>query len=539
MKTRKDLSNKLFYTGACPNADAYSEVFNSSINFLDDNILPPLNGNPLIIGANEKNHLMKLVSNSETADNSWLLKLNDDQESPNTASGLNIVFTENTYSLSNLFITTDGRVSINSNDLNPLASFELRGVPNHDILKISPSDDSNPSILISKQGNIEINKLRIATSSSDLWLILDQEQVQDISYVFSAKLHGDYFIIGDHDYESEKGAICIYRRYERTLNRLRKDLGGLIEGEISGDRFGFSVDLNDDYALVGAPGPVQNNMNGAAYMLKKASEHKWEAIVQDEGGKFAGDSNYEQFGSSVSIGETFAIVGAPNNSERGNEKGAIYFFELKDDKWTRVSASAGGKFFGLQNGEKMGFSVAIDGIYAIVGAPNQSTKVGKVYFFEFSNDSWVQREQFSPDYSVRGSDFGSSVSISGKNAIVGDGKTNLVSFFQFNGSVWELVCVDSSVPYPLRIETVSIFGDKAMAGGDNDFTPKPDAFVFFRLIDNQWQPIENSSFYKLGNVVSIDNNYALAGNLSRLTLLKSTQSLFEAINLISNAVKQI
>jgi hypothetical protein len=82
--------------------------------------------------------------------------------------------------------------------------------------------------------------------------------------------------------------------------------------------------------------------------------------------------------------------------------------------------------------DNIGYSVAIDGNIAIVGAnldDDKGTNSGSAFVFELENGNWVQKAKLTANDVAVNDYFGSSVAISGNTAIIGawadDDKGNL------------------------------------------------------------------------------------------------------------------
>ncbi len=226
----------------------------------------------------------------------------------------------------------------------------------------------------------------------------------------------------------------------------------------AGDEFGSSVALSGDLMIVGAPkhdfdanGANAVNDFGAAYIFEKnqGGDNNWgqvKKLIPSAGGSRAAQDN---FGTSVHIGGQYAIVGAPNvasNATGGQPvigAGAAFIFK-KDigglNNWGQVRKIVA---FGTENarnsGDKFGSSVAIEGSYALVGAPfhgfdasgeNQLEESGAAYVFKAStggNDAWGGLVKLLPtgnNARTQGDKFGSAVALSGGYALVGSPEHN-------------------------------------------------------------------------------------------------------------------
>ena len=100
------------------------------------------------------------------------------------------------------------------------------------------------------------------------------------------------------------------------------------------DRFGWSVSLSEDTALIGALG---NHVSGSAHAFVRAGS-KWveQAALASMG---------SGFGASVSLDGERAIVGAPLDDEKAVNAGSAYLFVRSGTSWgwpTKVTASDGG-----------------------------------------------------------------------------------------------------------------------------------------------------------------------------------------------------
>jgi hypothetical protein len=131
----------------------------------------------------------------------------------------------------------------------------------------------------------------------------------------------------------------------------------------------------------------------------------------------AGDAdNYDYFGYSVSIDGDYAIVGARYDDEKAFNAGAAYIFKLVGGTWTqqgKLTASDG------QTLDMFGFSVSISSDYAIVGAPSHNSHTGAAYIFKRSGTDWSQQAKLTASDGAINDEFGYSVSISGDCAIAG------------------------------------------------------------------------------------------------------------------------
>ena len=189
------------------------------------------------------------------------------------------------------------------------------------------------------------------------------------------------------------------------------------------DIFGWSVTISgtkdNALAIVGAyDADASGGSSGAAYLFD-VSDGGW---VQ-KGNTIVGNGtkDNDHFGNSVAISGTLAIVGANNADASGVGSGAAYLFDVSDGGWAQIEDTIVGN--DTSGGDQFGYSVAISGTNAIVGARFADTSgndSGAAYLFDVSSGGWAQIENRIVGNDTSGDDyFGHSVAISGTRAIVG------------------------------------------------------------------------------------------------------------------------
>lgn len=211
-----------------------------------------------------------------------------------------------------------------------------------------------------------------------------------------------------------------------------------------GDQFGFSVAINGNYAVVGAPyDNVGANVDqGCVYIfVRNASVWSEQAKLTASDGA-AGDL----FGYSVAINGSYVIVGAHMDNSPGLDAGSAYIFFRNGTDWSEqaklVAANAA-------SGDHFGYSVSISGAYAAIGAKDDDigadVNEGSVYVFSRSGSSWSQQDNRIAPLGSAGDHFGYSVGINGDYLVVGandddvGGISNAGSahIFLRNGTNWE------------------------------------------------------------------------------------------------------
>ncbi len=214
------------------------------------------------------------------------------------------------------------------------------------------------------------------------------------------------------------------------------------------DAFGQSVSISGDVAIVGAPGDDDNGLNsGSAYVFKKPAAG-W--IDMTETGKLKADDGAEddRFGGSVSISGDAAIVGAPGDDDNGNASGSAYIFQKPAAGWGNMNQTGKLRPFDGDAEDNFASSVNISGDVAIVGAPGDNdngTNSGSAYIFQKPAvwGNMNETAKLTASDGASNDEFGWSVGISGNTAIVSalkddDNGTNSGSayIFEKSGTNW-------------------------------------------------------------------------------------------------------
>ncbi len=296
-----------------------------------------------------------------------------------------------------------------------------------------------------------------------------------------------------------------------------------------GDDFGSSVSLSGDRALVGASfgddDPGSNS--GAAYVFVRSGE-KW---VQ-EGKLTAEDAAMgDRFGSSVSLSGDRALVGANRNDDAGSEGGSAYVFVYANGEWAQEAKLLA---FDTSKGDSFGGSVSLSGDRALIGAfrnDGGADNAGAAYTFVRSTDSWAQEEKLTAADADVGDLFGVSVSILGDRALVGafgddDPEVN-------SGTAYVFVRSDEGWVQERKLEaedaeeggsfgsSVSLSSERALVGAvrdDNGGTDSGSAYVFSGFAPVAAEPETEAADIRL----EAAPNPARDATILRLTLPTST-----------------
>jgi len=210
---------------------------------------------------------------------------------------------------------------------------------------------------------------------------------------------------------------------EQPLYQYQGEIIPMLPGGPDGnaeDWFGTSVDIDDNYAVVGARYVDDHGLaSGAAYVfVRTGAGWQIEAKLQPDD-PLAG----AQFGMDVAISGNLVLVGAPFHDGEGENAGAVYVFSRSQDgTWPQQT-----KLTPLNHwpGDQFGRSVDLEGNIAVVGAPYAGQR-GRVYVFRnysrFAQFGWLERNRLQPESfnSEEGDDhFGMAVALDDNLVLVG------------------------------------------------------------------------------------------------------------------------
>jgi WD40 repeat protein len=244
-------------------------------------------------------------------------------------------------------------------------------------------------------------------------LLPDAHSAND-NFGYSVSIDGSMTIVGsptDDERGTDAGSAYIYNSHTGDL--IVKIYS---EQNYSTEHFGYSVSINNNLAIVGAPWSSQNgSLSGAAYLYDNKTGKQITTFLPEVG------HEYDQFGTAVGISGTTVVVGASNTNSYGSFSGAAYLFDTLTGKQAAKLTP-----LGVEKTDGYGISVAIDGNTAIVGAPfddDVAEDAGAAYLFSTITGELIAK--IKPPNGVIRDHFGMSVSISGTTAVIGSPQSDV------------------------------------------------------------------------------------------------------------------
>ena len=322
--------------------------------------------------------------------------------------------------------------------------------------------------------------------------------------------------------------ICLILGHGLVMGSFAKPVKLSPADPVKDQWFGWSVAVNEKHAIVGSPKVHDRGPNAGAVYPYVRRGNRWKAAEPVKIFPIRSGER-DQFGSSVALRHSTAMIGAP-----GNEKatGAVFVFTYNSDaeKWQQQAKLTSRD---KATGDQFGWSVAIDGNVAVIGArfdDDQGKSSGSAYIFARDGESWIQQAKLTADDGAASDNFGQSVSISEDFAIVGAPKhahaelkqAGAAYIYGRNGEAWmqqaKLTANDAGAKNQFGV-SVSISGDVAIVGSpssDGNATDTGAAYIFNRNGDTWLQHTKITAKDadeqdQFGNAVSIYHNIALVG----------------------------
>lgn len=294
----------------------------------------------------------------------------------------------------------------------------------------------------------------------------------------SVAVFDTYLLVGarsdNNGLGANQGSVYVFRR---QVNGSWTQEAKLTQADATGsDNFGVSLAISAGAsgvtAVIGADrhDVSGNNEAGAAYVFFRGGSG-W---VQQ--GKLlpntiaAGD----RFGTSVDVQGDRAVVGAPLKDTNGTDNGNIYIYSRSGGTW-----SLSGSLPGAGAGHRFGQGVAVFGTRVLGGSPGApvdgNPARGNVRGFTLSGSDWVLQSTLLPGNPQFESSFGAAVALNGSTAMVGAplrdgyGDTDIGQVTVFDGAApVQTLDRGDGIADDLGGYSVSVSGDTVLYGAPGE-----------------------------------------------------------------------
>jgi FG-GAP repeat len=264
--------------------------------------------------------------------------------------------------------------------------------------------------------------VRTGTTWSPQQKLWASDPVMGDQFGESVAISGDTVVVGasdDDDAGNNSGAAHVFVRSGTTWT---EEQILTANDAVAVERFGSSVAVSGDTAVMGAPGDDDGGIfSGSAYVFVRAGT-TWSQQAKLTASDAA---ELDLFGATVAVSGDTAVVGALKNTDQTSNSGSAYVFvRAVDDTWSQQKELRASDAF---KDDFFAWSVAIDGDTVVVGARNTGDAgllSGAAYLFVRSSGKWTQQKKITASDAAVGDVFGDSVGISGNTVVVGAGSND-------------------------------------------------------------------------------------------------------------------
>ena len=255
--------------------------------------------------------------------------------------------------------------------------------------------------------------------------LLPNDAMEGDGFGYGVSINGNTVVVGSISHSAGgalSGAAYIYTKQGGKWLKLAKLIDTVSSSE---NEFGYSVAITDKTVVVGSRQDDRRGINtGSVYVYASLTDDKGQTRWDKQSVLTADDAAIgAQFGHSVSVDKDTIIVGAHGMDDAGIDSGAAYLFTRTSDVWNQQSKISGQD---IATGDLFGYSVAIDGDLAIVGAHGANQEAGAAFIFVRDNAVWRQQAKLEANDSTPGDAFGYSVAVHQQTVIIGAPKNDVV-----------------------------------------------------------------------------------------------------------------
>ena len=313
------------------------------------------------------------------------------------------------------------------------------------------------------------------------------------------------FYVGQTGSSLNNGSVYIYTP-NGSNGFDQKNIMAPIDEELGFD-FGYSIDVNGDLMLIGAP--HRTDLVGRAYLYQKDYKDRWQLIeiISPSSENWTSD-----FGSQVKINEQHILIA---DQKFNQEKGSVFTMKLNlnTDRWELGNILSYEK---MNQDGFFGYSMALNSDRAVIGSRNGNIAVE--YQFDKTSGEWLQKQIFSPYQFQSKGRYGYAVDMNSEYLIIGSPGYDELGFTEIHQLVnddWKKVY---SISNPENIKesffgsSVTIDNDHLIIGNYNG-----EKSQVYQIDDGTFQlkqtlnPPNDKHDGKFGRTLDVENNYLIVG----------------------------
>lgn len=256
----------------------------------------------------------------------------------------------------------------------------------------------------------------------------------------------------------------------------------------AGDRFGYAVAVDGDFAVIGAPSRTVTYAGaGAVYLLQRVGDTWSVTGTFDE---TVTTSPSREMGTSLAIGDDLLAIGAPGLGTVGV---AYVYAYAQATGWTLQAPVSSPTPVAYS---RFGAAVGVSGGQMLVGETPVSLPamgdmvIGQTHVYDAAKN-WAVRQTLTPQDSQAGDRFGYAIAVDGDTAVISapgkESARGAVYVFTREAGDWgaaqKLVIAGDRVENDFFGNSVAIVGDRVLVGAYGRYGQLGAAYLFVRKGD--------------------------------------------------------
>ena len=235
------------------------------------------------------------------------------------------------------------------------------------------------------------------------------DSVEGSQFGSSVALGDGIALVGAYGRNDNAGAVYLFRQgADGAWTRAAELVGSDVE---SGDRFGATLALDGDHALVSAP----RKDGGTVYAFQRDAEGAWSETTQLTAQRLSSNAS---FGASLALTDGMALISAPRH-DGGIGTVLTFMHDAEESTWTAAGRLAA---FDGQEGDLFGASIAYNDGEVWASAPRAASGLGQLYLFSWDaeTESMQSARKVASLEVEEGDSFGASLAVAGDVAVTGN-----------------------------------------------------------------------------------------------------------------------
>ncbi len=281
--------------------------------------------------------------------------------------------------------------------------------------------------------------IRSGTGWTTQSILTGSDVVTGDRFGYSVDISGNTLVVGAPGKDADNGAAYVFVRSGTVWTQQQKIQPVAL---IDAPKFAYDVSISGETILIGAPytSTAPRNLQGSAYVFLRSGVSWAQQGPLLEANDRADD---DAFGIAVALENNTAVIGAQmGDGPTTPQSGSAYVFVRSVTTWSQQAELLG---TGVESGDRFGLTVDISADSIVVGAPfdNGGTlevplaAVGSAYTFLRTGVTWAQQAKLLPSITQVAFDyFGFSVGISSDTVVVGAYLDDLVVANDTRGSAF-------------------------------------------------------------------------------------------------------